>query len=81
MAVMVTVPEAADADAETVRVVATGVAGLAVTELGFKEQPRPADPAQEKVTLPENDCCDVRLTVSVLVPPAATVSEAFPAEI
>lgn len=77
VAVMVMVPVGAEEDAVTVSVLMTAADVLAVTGLGLNEQLSPVLPLQEKLTLPENPCSEVTLMVSLVVPPAATVSVPF----
>ena len=72
-------PVGADDEAFTVSVLVTAVE-VAVTEVGLREQVSPVVPVQEKLTVPVNPSSDVRLIVSVVELPAATVSVAFPDE-
>ena len=73
-------PVGADDEAFTVSVLVTAEEGLAVTEVGLREQVSPVVPVQEELTVPVNPSSDVRLIVSVVELPAATVSVAFPDE-
>ena len=71
---MVMLPVGAVDDDVTVSVLVTTVDVLAVTGLGLNEQESPVVPLQEKLTLPEKPCSEVTPMVSVVVPPAVTVS-------
>lgn len=79
VAVMVMEPVGAEAEALTVSALVTGAVGLAVTDAGFREQVSPVVPVQDKLIAPEKLKVEVSVSVSVLVPPAATVSEELPA--
>src|ERR1035438_4320715 len=72
---MVMEPVCAAEEALTVRVLVADE--LTVTGLGLNEQVRPVVPLQEKLTLPEKLFTEVTEMVSVVEPPAVTVSLPF----
>jgi len=79
VAVMVIDPVVADDDAFTVSVLITAVVELTVTGFVPREHVSPVVPEQLKLTLPVNPCDGVIVIVSVVEPPALTLSVLFPA--
>jgi hypothetical protein len=79
VAVMVIDPVVADDEAFTVSVLVTPVVELTVTGFVPSEQVSPVVPEQLKLTLPVNPCTGVTVIVSVVEPPALTLSVLFPA--